>query len=149
MDALGKCCQNNCKGSSREDRWVYNENETYNDLAVAKYMPYKFVIAHENCVLHGYITEKLVNPMLAGAIPIYVGAPNVSSHFNTKSFINMHDFATLDECLDHVLKVDSDPTLYKQMLKEPWFVHNRFNRWIPEYHAYDGMKHKFQAMVCS
>lgn len=41
---------------------------------------YKFVIAHENSIARDYITEKLWRPLAAGAIPIYVGAPNVAEY---------------------------------------------------------------------
>ena len=34
---------------------------------------YRFVVAFENDAADGYMTEKIVNAMLAGAIPIYAG----------------------------------------------------------------------------
>lgn len=50
------------------------------DSKVALYSQYKFVIAFENSVLEDYVTEKLYDPLLAGTVPIYLGAPNVEEY---------------------------------------------------------------------
>lgn len=88
---------------------------------------YKFSIAFENERLEGFITEKLISPMLAGTIPIYFGPPDVGEHFNTKSFINVNDFDSFKECIDWILKVDEDDELYQQILREPWLHNNKLN----------------------
>jgi len=56
---------------------------------------YKFTIAFENYSRRGYNTEKLLDPMVANSLPIYLGNPNIAEHFNPKSFINAHEY--LDE----------------------------------------------------
>ena len=53
---------------------------------------YKFTVAFENNSALGYNTEKLTDPMLAGSIPIYFGNPQIGRHFNTRSFINAHEY---------------------------------------------------------
>ena len=53
---------------------------------------YKFTIAFENDVFPGYQTEKLYDAMMADSIPIYCGDPFIGDIFNTKSFINVHDY---------------------------------------------------------
>lgn len=119
VDALGKC-RHNADGNI--DRHVYEVgNKTYNDLAVEKYKPYKFVLAIENSRHPGYITEKIINPMLAGAIPIYYGAPDVIQHFNPKSFIRIDDFASFEDAIQYIKQVDQSQELYDAYLKEPWF----------------------------
>lgn len=55
---------------------------------------YKFTIAFENYSYPGYNTEKLLDPMLADSLPIYFGNPYIDKHFNTKSFINAHEYIT-------------------------------------------------------
>jgi len=56
---------------------------------------YKFTIAFENYSRRGYNTEKLLDPMVANSLPIYLGNPNIAEHFNPKSFVNAHEY--LDE----------------------------------------------------
>jgi len=120
VDALG-LQRKNTAATQTTDRHVGN----YNDLAVAKYQNYKFVIACENTLLSGYITEKIVSPMLAKSVPIYLGAPDISNHFNPKSFINVNGFPSWQACLEFIKQVDTDPKLYETILQEPWFHGNR------------------------
>jgi hypothetical protein len=122
-DALGKC-RSPAKKNRPTDRQVYRPGIcTYNDLAVGHYKPYKFVICAENCALPGYVTEKIVSAMLAGAIPIYWGAPDVGEHFNSRSFIN----ANQEGWFEKLKQVNESPEMYQEMLKEPWLSENRLN----------------------
>lgn len=38
---------------------------------------YKFTLAFENAIGKDYVTEKFFDPLIAGSVPIYLGAPNV------------------------------------------------------------------------
>jgi len=128
VDALGKSRNRNAHVATDRGQ------ATYMDNAVNKYRPYKFVICCENTRHPGYITEKIVNAMLANAIPIYYGAPDVAQHFNPKSFIDVGSFPTRQAALDYIRKVDQDDVLYRAMLNEPWFVGNKPTRYFePEY----------------
>lgn len=48
--------------------------------AMALYRGFDFVVAFENAITSGYVTEKLLLPLLAGALPLYLGPvfPTVS-----------------------------------------------------------------------
>lgn len=91
------------------------------------FVNFKFVIAFENKAIRGYISEKLINPFLAGAVPIYLGAPDVAQHFNPKRFINVDDFASFDACIDEVLRLDADPKAFAAMVSEPCLIDNRLD----------------------
>lgn len=82
--------------------------------------PYKFSIAFENAWYPGYTSEKIVTSMLAGTIPIYWGNPDISREFNSASFINCHDFPTLDAAAAYVQKVDEDDSLWCEIMSRPW-----------------------------
>ncbi|EGZ09731.1 hypothetical protein PHYSODRAFT_523224 [Phytophthora sojae] len=118
VDALGICA-----GSSRLPDASYGASrysDWYNDDAVTTFQRYKFVIAFENSGVPGYVTEKLVNPFLAGSIPIYLGnSTTVSELFNPNSFIDCGRFERLRDCADYVVKVHRSPELYDQMQREP------------------------------
>jgi len=125
-DALGSCCSNKQRGET--SRMLYIPTvKTYLEDAVEKYQPYKFVIAIENQRTNGYITEKLMNPTLARAVPIYLGAPDIFSDgaFNRKAIIHIADFASYEDCVAHIKKVDETPELYQQYLSEPLFTNNQ------------------------
>jgi len=115
VDNLGKCY--NTK---------YKENGTWKN-GEELYKPYKFVISFENTRLKGYVTEKLINPMLARAIPIYFGAPDVDLYFNKKSFIDVNDFPSFEKCIEHVLKVDNNEKLYREIMDQPYLPENKID----------------------
>jgi hypothetical protein len=86
IDAPGKSMNNQSSLDADypdEDRWVRKR----------KFLSlYKFTIAFENNSALGYNTEKLTDPIMAGSLPIYFGNPQIGRHFNTRSFINAHDY---------------------------------------------------------
>lgn len=83
---------------------------------------YKFSIAFENSLKHGYTTEKLYQALCAHTVPIYWGNPLVSEEFNSKRFINVHEYATLEDVVDRVRELDNDPQKFLAVLSEPYFV---------------------------
>lgn len=89
---------------------------------------HKFSIACENSASPGYTTEKLVQAFAAKTIPIYWGDPIVSRVFNTKAFINVNDFASVDEVVNRIKMIDNSDELYLQMMREPALVAEAYNR---------------------
>lgn len=85
---------------------------------------YRMNLAFENTRSPGYITEKLVEPLLAGCIPIYWGAPDVARDFNPGCMINVADFPDFDAAIDHILAVDTDEAASQAILDEPAFPDN-------------------------
>lgn len=118
VDALGK--SRNVNRHLQTDRG----NVSYMNSAVEKYKPYKFVICCENKKYPGYVTEKIMNAMLAQSIPIYYGDPNVAIHFNPKSFIDISSFQTRAAAIEFIRRVDQDDELYCSILNEPWYHNN-------------------------
>lgn len=90
---------------------------------------YKFTIAFENSSYPGYTTEKITHPMLANSIPIYWGNPLISRDFNTKSFINYHEYNDTNKLVDRVIEIDSEEKKYLNMLKEPFFKGNKISKY--------------------
>jgi len=98
--------------------------------------PYKFVICFEHSCYPGHTSEKIYHAMLADCIPIYCGNQLVHRDYNTKSFINTHDFSCVyNEHSKHLImqriqELDKNPKLYKQMLSEPWYMRNKLNPFV-------------------
>jgi hypothetical protein len=86
---------------------------------------YRFNIAAENSRSPGYITEKLIDPILAGSIPIYWGAPDVHRDFDPRCMINVSDYRSLDDLAGAVLRIDADPEARRRALEAPVFLGNR------------------------
>jgi len=73
---------------------------------------YRFSIIIENSKQLNYFTEKIIDCLTLGTVPIYWGCPNISEFFNTEGFIC---FSSIDE-LDSILE-SLTPELYQSKLK--------------------------------
>jgi hypothetical protein len=82
---------------------------------------HKFAIAFENSAHPGYTTEKLLHALVSQAVPIYWGNPLVGRDFNTRSFVNCHDYPNFDAVIEEVKRIDKDDKLYRSYLAEPYF----------------------------
>lgn len=95
---------------ARDGNWYQGKLEFIKD--------YKFTIAFENISMPGMITEKLIQAFQVGTIPIYWGDPEVGKMFNTKAFINCHDYNSWEEIIERIKEVDNDDEKYREMLLE-------------------------------
>jgi len=86
---------------------------------------YQFNIACENSSSPGYITEKLIDPLLAGSVPIYWGDPEIGRDFNLKCMINVSDFKSLHDLVDYILMVAENDSLRRSILEAPVFRNNQ------------------------
>ena len=94
---------------------------------------YKFVLSFENKSYPGYVTEKIVEPMIVNSIPIYWGDPYINNDFNSKSFVNINDFKSIKQAINYIIELDNDDRLYKKLMTEPWFTNNQLNEnYLPE-----------------
>ena len=115
--ALGAQCNPNAGQTTRH---VYNANETYNDIAVATYSSFKFVLAIENTWVDGYFTEKIINPIAAGAVPLYWGHPSVFEYINKARVVYIPDFATT---ADLAIFIDSmTQEQWNKIASAPWYT---------------------------
>ena len=83
---------------------------------------HKFSLCFENGSHPGYTTEKLVEALAARTVPIYWGDPDVGKVFNTRAFVNVSDYDSLDAALRRVQELDRNDDLYLSVLKEPAFL---------------------------
>lgn len=54
---------------------------------------YRFALCVENAEFPGYITEKIFDVLASGAIPVYLGAPDVTAHIPSECFVHVRDHA--------------------------------------------------------
>jgi hypothetical protein len=94
---------------------MYNSPEMF-----ALIRTHKFIITMENSVDSYYLTEKLINGLASGIVPVYWGCPNVDKYFNTNRFIwlkNIDDASAVEAVIDRMLTM-SDET-YMEMVRQP------------------------------
>lgn len=79
---------------------------------------YKFAIAFENAIAKDYVTEKFYDPLIAGSVPIYLGAPNIEDFApGEKCFINVADWNDPEALAKHILKISKDEDLYQSYFR--------------------------------
>lgn len=81
---------------------------------------YKFAFAFENSSYPGYVTEKISDVMLGGAIPIYYGSPRIVEEYNPASFINYHNYENYKDIVDYILYLDSNDKAYAEVYNQPY-----------------------------
>jgi hypothetical protein len=85
------------------------------------FQKYRFAIVFENVMEDGYITEKIVNAYLGGAIPVYYGTTDVFSIFSRDSFV-YYNMSDPDPALALLRHLESNESAYKEMISRPIFA---------------------------
>jgi hypothetical protein len=90
---------------------------------------YKFDLAFENAIAKDYVTEKFYDPLVAGCVPVYLGAPNVEEYApGHHCCINVSDFSEPKTLADYLLTLDKNDAEYQQYLiwKQQRRIHHHF-----------------------
>lgn len=102
VHSYGKCLRNR---TLEEDRGP--------DTKLQVSAQYKFTLAFENSSTWDYVTEKFFDPLRAGSIPVYLGAPNVDEFApGDHCFIHAADFAGPGELAAYLKRVAADRELF-------------------------------------
>ncbi len=124
FDALSQYKQVDCPGKflkNCEDVVRFQDNSK-----IEFQKKYKFSICAESAVNRGFNTEKIMDAFYAGTIPIYFGDPEISKIFNPKAFVNVADFASIEEAIERVIEIDNNDELFLKILNEPVFVNENY-----------------------
>ena len=82
------------------------------------YRNYKFVIAFENAIDPDYVTEKFYDPLIAGSVPIYLGAPNIEEFApGDHCFVDVRDFESPQSLACFINKCYNDKQLYSKFFE--------------------------------
>ena len=87
---------------------------------------YKFSLAMENSDGDGYISEKIIDSLLAGTIPIYYGNYLIDEYINPKTFILIKGKKDIQEKIEYIKKIDSDDLLYNSIIEEKIFINENY-----------------------
>ncbi|KAF9141710.1 4-alpha-L-fucosyltransferase [Linnemannia schmuckeri] len=80
---------------------------------------YPFGLATENSNCLGYVTEKFYDVLAFGAIPVYMGVPDIADFLLGGSYINAKGFVTYDDPIHHMKTVDRAPFYkWKEIVKK-------------------------------
>jgi len=77
---------------------------------------HRFTLAFENSVAVDYVTEKLFESLLAGSVPVYLGAPNVAEHAPAPGcYLDVSSFSGPAELAAHLRVLVDDDAAYGRL----------------------------------
>ena len=118
---------NNMNGNIKYDYWT--------DEYLKFIGKYKFIICFENTKKGTYITEKIVNPYLAGIVPIYWGTHHVKNVFNNESMLFLEDETqnSFINLINKIIELDNDDEKYMKFVNTPIFTRSNLEYWNNNY----------------
>jgi hypothetical protein len=92
---------------------------------------YMFSVVIENGIYESYYTEKILDCFATGTIPVYLGSPDISKHFNEDGIINLTEefdlseeiyYSKMDAIKDNLERIKKievlEDFIYKQYLEK-------------------------------
>jgi hypothetical protein len=126
-----KCAMTVFSGGKYDNNVGFVVPGSYNSTEMVDfYRRGKFAITMENNDKPYYITEKLINGLRAGVIPVYWGTSRVAEFFNPRRFLHLQRDATNDDMnamIERMKHMTSEE--YLDIIREPILVqsvHNTF-----------------------
>jgi hypothetical protein len=78
---------------------------------------YRFTLAFENSIARDYVTEKFFDPLCAGSVPVYLGAPNVEDYAPAPDcFVRVDAFSGPAALARHLRALAADDIAYATLL---------------------------------
>ena len=94
----------NCHGIIESKYQLIQSSRTKSKYDV--FINYKFAVCFENIRVKGYISEKILDSLIAGTVPIYLGAPNIAEYIPSNCFIDYAQFGSVREMYDFIKNMD-------------------------------------------
>lgn len=89
--------------------WDASKHSAYKgkvDVKAEVFHKYRFALAFENTRgVKGYVTEKVLDCLTAGVVPVYAGAEDISSYIPEESFVRYERFKDYQELADYLFGV--------------------------------------------
>jgi hypothetical protein len=74
----------------------------------------------------GYTTEKIIEPMVSGSLPIYYGNVDINNEFNSETFIHINQFENDEYAIEKIIEIDNNDKMYKSYMTQPLTYKNKY-----------------------
>ncbi|MEI8314792.1 MAG: glycosyltransferase family 10 [Verrucomicrobiota bacterium] len=99
---------------------------------------YRFTITFENTAYPGYVTEKLIDGLIAGTVPVYLGAPDITAQVPDAAFIDTRVLGSREAIIERMQQLTESEALTiisagRAFLKSPHgqrHSHEGFGDWV-------------------
>jgi hypothetical protein len=89
---------------------------------------YRFCFAIENYSFPSYITEKIIEAIYSGCVPVYIGAPDISQTIPKDHFLHIKDYVSLSDLRKkmHTMSIaECEDIVYRA---QQWLIHEPAGR---------------------
>lgn len=94
---------------------------------------FRFGLCYENMAgAPGYVTEKLFDCMRGGAVPVYLGAPNVADYVDPATFVDRTAFTSEDELARHLADMPEQEFNRMREAADDYLNSDRFRVFLPD-----------------
>ena len=69
---------------------------------------FRFALVMENFEYPGYVTEKIIDALAAGTIPLYLGAPDIDDFIPSDVFLDLRNFTSPQALISHLAAMDAE-----------------------------------------
>ena len=96
---------------------------------------YKFIICFENSKFATYSTEKIINPYLAGIIPVYWSSPFIHKVINKDSMIFLEDETpeAFQDVYNKIIELDNSDEKYLEYVNRQAITSEGYQYWNENY----------------
>lgn len=142
MDMVQKnktCHYTECNGDKHlGEQYPHGDRESigpghplaWEDTAIEAYKKFKFSVSMENKINnYGYLTEKIVLPLMAGTVPMYKGAKQVTEIFDPEVFVNVEEGGE-EQAINKMLQLLEDKDKYERMVSQPAVSEDHFRKYF-------------------
>lgn len=104
-----------CYGACHRNRTLADDDGQAAKLAtIARY---RFTLAFENSIARDYVTEKFYDALIAGSVPVVLGAPNVGEFAPADpSYVDVNDFPSPADLASFLVELAGDEPRYAEYL---------------------------------
>ena len=87
--------------------WDYTGKSDFGAPKTKKMSEYRFAFVTENSTLDGYVTEKIINALVARCIPIYEGAPDIEKYVPKECFIDLKKLG-IEKSFEYIINMTDE-----------------------------------------
>jgi hypothetical protein len=92
----------------------------------------RFALAIENAAYPGYVTEKVFDAFRAGAVPVYLGAPDIEDFVPAGCFIDLRRFATPELLWSHLAGMPENQWIQYREAARVFMISDQYREHLEE-----------------
>jgi Glycosyltransferase family 10 (fucosyltransferase) C-term/Concanavalin A-like lectin/glucanases superfamily len=115
VDSFGRCLHTRDMPAAMRAP-IYSDHGASMRNKIGVFQNYKFVLTFENNNITDYVTEKLINVLQAGSVPVYMGSSNIDPYWvpGPKSIIRTDEFASPRELAEYLHYLNENDDAYME-----------------------------------